>query len=350
MKWTREASLFVTLTLAALLTLAAPVGAMEMEDCFGCHEDADAVGEELTVSADVFSHTVHAELGCVTCHEAVTDEHPDDGETIGSATCADCHEEVAERYQGSSHAENASCSDCHDPHNAYGLETTSSPLMNQQCSQCHDADDVVTGHSRWLPQADLHIAKLPCIVCHTSSEGYEIVLNISQKKKSAAGSSFGISTYSDLKEISKEREIAQLIDVNSDAFISLAELRTFNLNPAYKALRLDGTLVPDSVSHDLTTLDNRYDCSFCHASGPDSMQTSYLALPLENGSFTRVEVESGAVLDALYGTPDFYLTGSSRNASLNIIGLIIICCGFIMPIGHGTLRFMTRKNRQDKGE
>jgi len=52
------------------------------------------------------------------------------------------------------------------------------------------------------------------------------------------------------------------------------------------------------------------------------------------------------MLDTLYGTPNFYMTGSTRSAALNIIGLIIICGGFIMPIGHGTLRFLTRKNRQ----
>ncbi len=57
-------------------------------------------------------------------------------------------------------------------------------------------------------------------------------------------------------------------------------------------------------------------------------------------------VDEGAVLDALFGTPNFYMTGSSRSTALNIIGLIIICGGFIMPIGHGTLRFLTRKNRQ----
>jgi hypothetical protein len=76
------------------------------------------------------------------------------------------------------------------------------------------------------------------------------------------------------------------------------------------------------------------------------MQTSFLALPTPDGSFARIDVEEGAVLDALYGTPNFYMTGSTRSASLNIIGFIIICCGFIMPIGHGTLRFLTRKNRK----
>jgi hypothetical protein len=75
------------------------------------------------------------------------------------------------------------------------------------------------------------------------------------------------------------------------------------------------------------------------------MQTSVLAFPQEDGSYTRLPVEKGAVLDALYGTPDFYMMGATRNASMNILGLIIIACGLVMPVGHGLLRFLTRKNR-----
>ena len=322
------------------------VSAMDIDDCLGCHNDTEAVGEKLFVDAEKFSHTVHSELGCLTCHKSVTDEHPDDGAAVSSSACLDCHEEVAAQYAKTAHAENATCRDCHDPHKARGLETVSGHDMNQQCSQCHDTTEVVNMHSEWLPQADLHIAKLPCVTCHTSSEGYKIVLNITQKQAVNPLSSFKVSSYEDLKKISGNKEISALIDINKDNFISLAELRTFNLNPAYKTLHLDGTLVPSEASHDLTTLDNRYDCSFCHASGPESMQTSFLALPNPDGSFARVNVEEGAVLDALYGTPNFYMTGSTRSASLNIIGFIIICCGFIMPIGHGTLRFLTRKNRK----
>jgi hypothetical protein len=60
-----------------------------------------------------------------------------------------------------------------------------------------------------------------------------------------------------------------------------------------------------------------------------------------------VAVEKGAVLDALYGTPDFYMMGSTKSATLNVFGLVIIGCGLIMPLGHGLLRFLTRKNRKE---
>ena len=326
------------------------LSAMETEDCLGCHSETDVVGDELYIDADRFDHTVHSEMGCVTCHASVTDEHPDDGEAVSRAVCLECHEEVGNQYLQTAHADYAVCGDCHNPHQVRGLEAVSGHEMNEQCSLCHDDAGVAESHAEWLPQADLHIALLPCITCHTSSNDYEIVLNITHKQEKAVFGSYQFAGYAELEEYSQSKEVQTLIDLNGDSFISLAELRTFNLNPAYKHMRLEGTLVPSELSHDLSTLDNRYDCTFCHASGPESMQTSFLMLPLQNGGYQRLEVEKGAVLDALYGTPDFYMTGSTRSASMNIIGLIIICCGLIMPVGHGTLRFLTRKNRQEKGE
>ncbi len=344
-KLSRHIALIPALLLVMLVTPPTVV-AMESEDCLGCHADSDMVDEELFINGEEFASTVHAEMGCTTCHEAVTDEHPDDGEAITATPCLDCHEEVSTEYTATSHAENATCSDCHNPHRAHGLESVSGIDMNQQCNQCHENGDVLASHSEWLPQANLHIAKLPCITCHTSTDSYEVVLNITQKQNNEGAKGYQFSSYADLKKFSGEKKIQSLVDINEDNHISLTELRTFNLNPAYKKLHLTGTLVPSEMSHNLSTLDNRYDCTFCHAAGPGSMQTSFLALPTETGTYSRMTVDEGAMLDTLYGTPNFYMTGSTRSASLNIIGLLIICGGFIMPIGHGTLRFLTRKNRQ----
>lgn len=347
MKKNRSINYLCSLLLLMALSVPLIANAMEMDDCLGCHGDVDEVGDELFINADKFLPTKHAEMGCVTCHESVTDEHPDDGEAVSHADCLDCHEEIGTEYSATEHAENATCSDCHNPHQVHGIEAVSGPEMNQKCSQCHESVDVMDSHAKWLPQASLHISKVPCITCHTSVDSYAIVLNVTQKRKKAEGvKGYRFSTYKDLKEYSGNKEITRIIDSDGDNHISLAELRTFNKNPAYSDLLLSGTMVPSAISHDLSTLDNRYDCTFCHASGPGSMQTSFVAFPNENGTYQRMSVEKGAMLDTLYGTPNFYMTGPTRSPVLNIIGLLIICGGFIMPIGHGTLRFLTRKNRK----
>lgn len=336
--------------LCILLVLSFPLGAMAMDsdECQGCHGDMDMVGEQLFINADEYDHTAHSEMGCLSCHESVSDDHPDDGLAVAGSSCNDCHEEVETEYMASAHAGNATCGDCHNPHSARGLTEVSGYDMNQQCASCHEAGDVVASHTEWLPQAGLHLAKLPCISCHTASEEYVIILYMIQPESDAAAGDFELSGHQDLQTLAGDKDIQNLIDLNNDNFVSLAELRTFNRNPAYKTMRLQATLTPKQASHSVETLDNRWDCSFCHTSGTENMQTSFIALPTPEGTFSRIEVERGAVLKTLNGTPDFYMMGTTRSASLNIIGLLIIIGGTLMPIGHGTLRFLTRKNRIGK--
>jgi hypothetical protein len=141
-------------------------------------------------------------------------------------------------------------------------------------------------------------------------------------------------------------DVNSLIDRDGNGIISLKELRTFNRSAHKKGMRLWGMMTPEVITHTYQILNNRWDCSFCHASGPRAMQTSYLAFPDRNGRYARVGVEKGAILDILYGTPDFYMLGTTRSTALNIIGAMIIAGGMMMPIGHGTFRYLTRKNRK----
>jgi thiosulfate reductase cytochrome b subunit len=75
------------------------------------------------------------------------------------------------------------------------------------------------------------------------------------------------------------------------------------------------------------------------------MQTSFLSFPTDSGRFQRVRVEKGAMIDIFQGTPDFYMTGATRSGALSVIGALIILCGLIMPVGHGLMRYFSRKNR-----
>ncbi len=49
----------------------------------------------------------------------------------------------------------------------------------------------------------------------------------------------------------------------------------------------------------------------------------------------------------LYGTPDFYMLGTSSSTALKIVGALIIAGGMMMPIEYVALRFLTRKNRKE---
>lgn len=334
------------LALLTLLLLSPAAVAADNSDCLGCHADTDIVGEQFHVNHVSFDTTAHAEVGCRECHASVTADHPDDGIAPSKAVCQDCHESISAEYAGSNHHQMAACNDCHNPHAARGPTEVSGHDMNRQCEKCHGTLETTLKHAEWLPQADLHLAMLPCISCHTAAKDNVITLYIIKREGGSRFGDFELASYAELEELAGGKNIESLIDRNEDQYISLAELKLFNLNPEITTLRLQGMLTPETVTHDFRTLDNRWDCTFCHASGPSARQTSFISLAQKDGSYHRIAAEKGAVLEALYGTPDFYMVGATRSKTLDYLGMVIIAGGLVMPVGHGSLRFLTRKNRK----
>ncbi|GFO68437.1 cytochrome c [Geomonas limicola] len=318
------------------------------EACLTCHADGQKVKGPSLINPAQFGHTTHAKIGCPSCHEGVAPTHPTDGVRTPRANCQQCHGEVNSEYASSIHAGKTSCSGCHNPHKVESPREISGMEINQMCGGCHDKFKMSAKHGEWLPQADLHLYMLPCITCHTGSKNYFISMYVVSTKNQGNLGKPEVASYQELKELTGGRDILTLIDSNHDNYISISELRNFNLDRDHKSLRLQGMLTPETVSHRFEILDDRRNCTFCHGSGPTVMQTSYLSIPEVNGTYRRVQVEKGAVLDALYGTPDFYLMGSNKNNMLSWIGLAVVCGGLIMPVCHGFLRFLTRKNRTRK--
>ncbi len=346
-------ALVVVLHLAAVIAAtgaSASASAGENARCIQCHSNRAIIakgGGSLYIDPAKFAGTSHEIIGCTSCHSTVSRRHPADGVRPSRADCKECHAPVYEEYTKSMHAAHARCADCHNPHAAKPLLAVSGRDINVQCTRCHDGAGILSGHSKWLPQTSLHIDALPCITCHTGSKNYVITLYIEKQEKGKPHSDFEPARYEELAGLLPAgRDVKTLVDTNGDNFISLDELKKFNRSARYKDMRLLGMMTPETATHSYQILDNRWDCTFCHASGPKAMQTSYLAFPDKTDTYTRVPVEKGAILDMLYGTPDFYMLGSTRSTTLNIIGAIIVACGLLVPIVHGTFRILTIKNRK----
>jgi hypothetical protein len=325
--------------------------AMDDADCLYCHGDADMVGEALIDGAR-FDTTAHAAVGCSACHPGIDDSHPDAAVPPTRSSCGDCHDDIAEQYAQSNHADFASCGECHNPHEVRAPTEVSGYDMNRKCAACHETAAVVASHSPWLTQADLHIAALPCIACHTDSPELIVTLYLVERQANPRFGSldmrgdFQPASRQSLQALAGDTDVARLVDLDGDGIISLEELRAFNRDRRYRGVRLQVMMMPEHVSHDMRTLDNRWDCTFCHVSGPESMQKSFLAMPTQEGTFNRLAVERGAALEAFGTIPDFYMMGVTRNRTLDYVGLAIVAGGLVMPIGHGSLRFLTRRNRR----
>ena len=330
--------------------ISATAGPAAENGCLACHGEKAIIsdGSHLYVDPAKYALTTHSRIGCASCHDKVTKRHPADGVRPSRAMCKECHLSVHTEYAQSLHGNNAGCADCHNPHAVKPLLAVSGRDINIQCAKCHEHSATVESHSRWLPQAALHIDSLPCITCHTGSQNYVITLYLAKKFSAAPAGGTNLAGYKDLHPFLPAGKTAgSLIDEDGDSLISLDELKKFNSGGRYGNMSLLGTMMPEVVTHSYQILDNRWDCTFCHASGPKVQQTSYLAFPEPDGTYSRLAVEKGAILDILYGTPDFYMLGATRNKTLSIIGGLIAVGGLMVPILHGSLRFLTRNRRKE---
>ncbi len=342
-------TLWMLLTVLIVLATSARAADPGNGMCMNCHGSKEIMrleGENKYIDPIKFAATTHAIVGCTTCHDHVPAGHLKDGYVPSKATCGDCHDPVLKEYAKSFHASKAGCTGCHNPHEVRLPVFMSGDDINSKCSRCHDSRKTIQSHSKWLPQAELHIDSLPCITCHTGSKDYVITLTIESRKPGTKGD-FKNASYEELAALEKGEEVSRVIDLNGDNLVSLEELRAFNHKLRGKNMRLWGMMTPEVVTHSYQILDNRWDCSFCHASGPRAMQKSFIAFPDKSGGYIRIAVEKGAILDILYGTPDFYMLGSTRSTYLNIIGALIVAAGMSVPLAHGFFRFLTRKNRKE---
>ncbi|GAM10501.1 doubled CXXCH motif protein [Geobacter sp. OR-1] len=316
--------------------------------CLTCHSSVGAVGKNNYIDPMKFSRSTHARIGCSTCHDAIGSTHPDGRRSGISTGCLDCHQAIGAEYVNSDHVRNASCGSCHNPHTVLTLSEISSEEVRRQCSGCHKPEMMWSQHARWLPQAELHLETIPCITCHTESRELVVTISIVGKKMAESGTGLQPVSHAALKRLVQGGDIRRIIDRDGDQSVSIAELKDFHKNPLYDEYCLAGVMTPSKISHTFKIINNRWDCTYCHAKGPGAVKSSSIILPMEDGSVTSIPVEKGAILEALNNIPDLYLMGSSRNEFMNKIGLAILGGGMVMPVGHGVLRFLTRRNRNGK--
>jgi len=317
------------------------------QTCLDCHADINKVAKKNLISSEGFSHTTHAELGCKTCHDTITADHPKDGKVTRTTTCTNCHGDIAAEYATSKHSmEVSNCSACHNPHKVKKPDEISALAMTATCMSCHNHNKIKSTHAQWLPQTDLHLGAITCVTCHTKSKDYVVSVYITRRSTKIDASSPIIADYSYLSNKAGSQDVQYLVDSNRDNYISIEELKVFNKNPANRDLYLKAILTPSETSHVFQISDKSWNCTFCHASGPSSTQTTKLVLPNKDGSFTGFDVEKGTTITSLNAIPNFYMMGSSRNNLVNIFGGMLLVGGMIMPVGHGFIRFLTRKNRR----
>jgi hypothetical protein len=167
--------------------------------CVKCHsrkrektlEDGDVLS--LQIDKAEYANSVHGEIGCTSCHQALADKKHPSREPIASRrehslalnqSCRSCHAENFEQYEHSIHASlvaegNQSAPVCTDCHSAHAVESMAvyQPVTGLPCKNCHENifnayEQSVHGEARANGNTirASHIQAPICADCHKAHE------------------------------------------------------------------------------------------------------------------------------------------------------------------------------------
>lgn len=144
---------FASLCILLFLAFNIDLVSQDDEDCIECHgEKSFSVKKNgkrisLYINYKQYSHSVHSENSCISCHSDIDDlPHEED---LKKVNCANCHDEVVEKYNKSLHGfahrkgkfQAPYCTTCHSKHNILSHKNGNSPtyVMNipALCGSCH---------------------------------------------------------------------------------------------------------------------------------------------------------------------------------------------------------------------
>jgi hypothetical protein len=150
----------MTLMLAGMTTPASAAPSPADQQCLACHsmpgfEKPLANGEKLSlhIAGDTFEQSVHAALGCTTCHSDINlTSHPPASNSVASKralslsmvqVCQNCHSSEFKDWQNSVHAALVSggnqvapvCTNCHSPHAV--MKGAAASMDTVPCKTCH---------------------------------------------------------------------------------------------------------------------------------------------------------------------------------------------------------------------
>lgn len=129
-------------------------------ECLVCHA---GVGQEDApkLNLDGFRSSVHAQVGCVSCHSSVEDRqirHDLPQEDLRPVDCGQCHGDEQKKYLASSHAKHPQgpkCWSCHSKHEVLAADhpraTTHAARQLEACGECHDKERTAAGHTLEVP-------------------------------------------------------------------------------------------------------------------------------------------------------------------------------------------------------
>jgi hypothetical protein len=292
--------------------------------------------------------------GCTGCHRAHEVAPRERYASITGTPCRGCHAQIFEAYAGSMHGTALAsgghldaplCSDCHRAHDVQG--TNRPELVRAACDGCHPTAAAL--HTRWLPNAGLHLDAVSCAACHAPAAQRLVTLRFVEE-----GTGRGLT----------EREVSELIggDVSRaldptgdgtdglELWSALRRIESLRLASAAKldvAARLE--VAGGADAHRLAGKAGAVRvCESCHEAGSDFFGRVALSLARDDGRPRHFAGAPGMLTDAasVLSVHGFYALGATRHGLLDWLLLVAVAGGLTVVAIH--LAFRLRAARAHK--
>jgi len=320
----------------------------KVEICRQCHEDKFKLYEGSIHASLLRSGNPMAPL-CSDCHEphAVRAKAAASG-PIDEVACRTCHGAVFKVYAQSVHglarAKDPSggapiCADCHRSHDV--AAASSGNQIKEACLGCHF--NALQLHKSWLPNAAHHFEAVSCPACHAPMAPRRVDLKLyDSSAKERVTEKLGVPRFE------SRTKLADSKGQGLDALALQSLLKEFNRDNDEGDTILRGRLEVDGgpETHMLTAKGSAIkDCKACHREGAAPFQKVSISIvgpdgrPLRYGAQQDV-LQAPTSVDSVRG---FYAIGGTRIKLLDILLVLALASGVVVPIGHLSLKWLASK-------
>lgn len=322
-----------------------------METCRDCHKKTVKQYEDSVHSALARSGSEKAPL-CSDCHNPHATRSAKEKSAGGPepVVCQKCHQGIAKAFVTSVHGrsgdEALECKDCHQTH---GIKAASlGQTMKGQCTSCHK--DVSTTHAQWLPNTERHLEAISCPACHSPGTTRRVNLRLYEggDAPQQAAEKVGVPTFV------KMANSADVTGAGLDARALWSLLQEFNRGNEGKTVLRGRLEVQTGVqAHQLGEKALAVKaCDTCHKEGAASFQSVSVTMAGPDGRPLRHDARLGVLnsIESVGSIGGFYAIGSTRIKLLDVLLLMALSAGILLPLAHLSVKLMSERKRRQQAQ
>jgi hypothetical protein len=317
-----------------------------METCRDCHKKTMKQYEDSVHAAQVQAGSEKAPL-CSDCHDPHATRSAKDTTGGDNVACQQCHKGVSQAFAASIHGasgdEALACKDCHRTHNIKAAAMGSQ--MKDQCVSCHR--EVATSHAQWLPNTARHLEAISCPACHSPGTTRRVNLRIYEGTAAAqqAAEKVGVPQFIKLANTADPKGSG----IDGRALWSL--LQDFSRNGSDTRTIVRGRLEVQTgiEAHSLAAKGQAVmDCATCHKQGAVSFQKVTVSMAGPDGRPLRHGATDGILnsIESIGSVGGFYTIGSSRIKLLDMMLVMALGAGILIPGGHLVVKLVSARKRK----